>query len=198
MTNKITSEKIRKAFISSGTDKVKHGYHKPYFDLFSGIQPSSILEIGVKEGKSLAAWKILFPTAQITGLDISDKLLDKKIIEFADAKIIITDSTKEINTKITEQYDVIIDDGSHNYNDIIKTFSKFCNNFSYAYVIEDVMYNIDIIMSHVKSKGFTNIKIYESEVKNVKVPVWWLLDPNNKTSSSKTTLVSLNIIMIYR
>lgn len=194
----ISSDKIRRAFVSTGTDKVRHGYHNSYVDVFEKIVPNSILEIGIKEGKSLASWKLLFPDAEIIGLDITDKQIDKKFINFANAKIIITDSTKENNITANCKYDIIIDDGSHNYKDIIKTFSMFSENFIHAYVIEDVMYNIDQIISCIQSKGFTNIRIYESQIKDVKVPVWWLLDPNVKSFSSETTLVSLNMLVVYR
>jgi hypothetical protein len=87
--------KIENAFLTAKTDKAKtHGYHAPYSEIFSRVEPKSILEVGVKQGRSLAAWRMLFPNAKISGIDITNRSFESEMIEFANAEIVIEDSTK--------------------------------------------------------------------------------------------------------
>lgn len=197
--NRMHPKKIEQAFLVAGTDKAKtHGYHKHYSKVFSKVEPKSILEIGVKQGRSLAAWRMLFPDAEIAGVDISDKSFEKQALQFADASIVIQDSTVEQIRDKVATYDVIIDDGSHNYKDIINTFQNLHDRFINVYVIEDVMYGLDQIVSHIQSLGYNNIEVYDSDVKNVPVQLWWLIDPKNKTDSKETVSVNLQMVVVYR
>lgn len=45
-----------------GTDKVRHGYTKLYYELFKHLRnkPMSLLEIGVRRGYSLKMWNRFF------------------------------------------------------------------------------------------------------------------------------------------
>lgn len=191
--------KIENAFLTAKTDKANtHGYHIPYSEIFSRVEPKSILEVGVKQGRSLAAWRMIFPNAKISGVDITDRSFESEMIEFADAEIVIEDSTKPDILKQINEHDVVIDDGSHYYKDIIDTFTNLHKNFSKAYVIEDVMYGLEEILDHIRSLGYTDVKVYESNVKNVPVFLWWLMDPRNKIDSKETVLVNLKMVVVYR
>ena len=48
------------------SDNHIHGYHN-YYESVLNDDVSSILEIGVKEGASLAAWRRLLPHARVAG-----------------------------------------------------------------------------------------------------------------------------------
>lgn len=167
----ITERKLRQIFHQCGTDKHgSHEYETYYAEIFQK-EPKSILEIGVKKGNSLAAWRTLFPDVHISGLDISDKNFNDAVLKYADAKIYLGDSTDVKTAKqIKRKFDVIIDDGSHFYIDIINTFKNFKDKFKRHYVIEDVMYKHEYVMECIKELGFNDVKIVPSRTRNVTVP----------------------------
>lgn len=132
-----------------GTDKLQHGYI-PFYEKHLPKEPKRILEIGVKEGRSLAMWAERFPDAEIHGLDL---FIENEI---ADVRRYFYDSKGEIYTGsdnlflhtgnqcdylLLEQlrkfdFDVIIDDGSHNSRDQMMTFFGLFNGKHYF--IEDL------------------------------------------------------------
>lgn len=130
------SEALRKY----GSDKVElnvYGYHHygDFYDkLFSDLMhPLNILEIGVLSGQSLLAWREAFPTAKITGIDIVEQKFDDSLrINF------IKDDVKNIT--LTEKYDVIIDDSSHDLKESLYEIEHFCENLTPqgVFVIEDI------------------------------------------------------------
>ncbi|MCX2192385.1 class I SAM-dependent methyltransferase [Pantoea agglomerans] len=86
----------------------------------------NLLEIGVQNGGSLEIWSKYFPNAEnIVGCDINP---DCARLEYENKSIKVligNSSTLEIKNKISEitpSYNLIIDDGSHNSSDIIKSF----------------------------------------------------------------------------
>lgn len=187
------------AFHQTETDKgYTHDYDKWYDVIFKNYTPNSLLEIGVMSGRSLAAWKIVFPNCAITGLDITNKRFDPKYIKMADAKTVIGNSTKpEIKDSITESYDVIIDDGSHYYKDIIATWENFSDKFNYVYVMEDVMFEKECILNAIRSRGYNNIKIYPSSRQAVSVNTSFL-ENGVYDDSGKATTINLYMIVIYK
>lgn len=166
MTTKLTKDDIKKAFVKFSTDKHQTHRYENYYESILNSQINSLLEIGVKRGNSLAAWRYLLPDIELAGIDITNKEFDKKLIEYSKSEIKILDSTK---IKIDKSYDIIIDDGSHFYKDIIKTFINYKDNFKKYYVIEDAMYKQDFIVWCIKRLGFSNVNVYDSRLKNVKV-----------------------------
>ncbi|MFN4762861.1 class I SAM-dependent methyltransferase [Gillisia sp. Q332] len=127
----------------------KHFYTPHYTTHFKRFQKKNInlLEIGIGGyddpnigGASLRMWKKYFRKGNIYGIDIHDKSLleEKRIKTFQGSQ---TDST--FLYKIAEhigKIDVIIDDGSHINDDIIKTFNHlfpFLNKGG-IYVVEDL------------------------------------------------------------
>ncbi|WP_158783530.1 CmcI family methyltransferase [Pantoea sp. BAV 3049] len=121
-------------------------YLNTYHETLSKLQPLpvSFLEIGVQNGGSLDIWSQYFPNAvNIIGCDIDEKCslltYDKDNIS-----VIIGDSStqevKERIEKISPEFDVIIDDGSHDSSDIIKSFLLYfplIKEDGY-YIIEDL------------------------------------------------------------
>jgi len=128
--------------------KRRHDYLKRYNYHFFPIREKvkKILEIGVDRGESLTIWKEYFPNAEIHGLDIN-----KECLKYNDDRIKITigdQSDLKFLDKFGKEnkfFDIIIDDGSHIHDHIIKSFTSlypYLNNSGY-YVVEDVINNYE-------------------------------------------------------
>ena len=128
--------------------KRRHDYLKRYNFHFYPIREKikKVLEIGVDRGESLSMWKEYFPNAEIHGLDIN-----KECMKFNGDRIKIhigDQSNQTFLDKFGEKnkfFDIIIDDGSHIHDHIIKSFTSlypYLNNSGY-YVIEDVINNYE-------------------------------------------------------
>lgn len=130
-----------------GTDKLNHGYI-PFYEKHLPKEPKRILEIGVKEGKSIAMWADYFPDTEIYGLDLfeENKMLDvRSVLSLMNPNINRDNTTlikgNQCDWQLLEQlrkydFDVIIDDGSHNSRDQMMTFFGLFNGKHYF--IEDL------------------------------------------------------------
>ncbi len=103
-----------------------------------------LLEIGVQNGGSLEIWSKYFPKAEkIIGCDINESC---KNLQYDDTRIGVI--VGDANTDTTEQnillqsatFDLIIDDGSHNSDDIIRSFARYFPylNEGGIYLVEDL------------------------------------------------------------
>jgi O-antigen biosynthesis protein len=121
-------------------------YLGTYDRIFSEYRnkPVRILEIGVQNGGSLEIWQRYFPHAElILGCDINAACSG---LTFDDERIdvIVGDAnTDEIEGGIaarSENFDIIIDDGSHKSSDIIRSFSRYFPRVSEGgiYIAEDL------------------------------------------------------------
>jgi hypothetical protein len=157
------------AFDKYGTDKgFQHGYNQMYADVINKIPAvTRILEVGVKKGRSIAAWLDLFPNADIVGGDID--LLDSILPETKKATLIEGDSTKaSFATAVGTGFDLIIDDGDHGVDVQWGTFLNLKEAWNHAYVIEDVMGTeaAKTLRRRLKSEGYQNIVVYSSKLHN--------------------------------
>ena len=126
--------------------KTKHDYIKRYNFHFEKIRHDvkKILEIGVYHGRSLKVWQDYFPNAEIYGIDIDPNC---KKFEDERTKIIICDQNDDNQLKKVpddlKDFDIILDDGSHKYEHIIKSFSYLysCLKHDGFYVVEDIINN---------------------------------------------------------
>jgi len=130
--------------IKNGTDKSSktHNYcvkYEKYFN-FNRNENLKILEIGVFNGESLRTWSEFYPNSMIVGIDI-----DERCIDYQSEKIKI-----EIGSQIDEkflnnviekygEFDLILDDGSHQQSHMIKSFEILfpCVKKNGLYVVED-------------------------------------------------------------
>lgn len=131
-----------------GTDKLEHGYI-PFYEQHLPKEPKRILEIGVKEGRSLDMWAEYFPDAEIHGLDLFSEIPMWDVIdnlgissqeEYNQSRIRLHVGN-QCDWQVLEQlrkfdFDVIIDDGSHNSRDQMMTFFGLFNGKHYF--IEDL------------------------------------------------------------
>jgi len=133
-----------------GTDKWNsHWYAQHYQYHFSLWRKKKInlLEIGVggyddpkTGGESLFMWKAFFRRANIFSLDIYDKrALEEKRIRIFHGSQVDTDFLQEV-VKSAGSFDVIIDDGSHINEHVIKSFEVLFPllNDDGWYVVEDM------------------------------------------------------------
>lgn len=129
-----TEKTLQELAFMFGTDKLDHGYI-PFYEKYLPKNPKKILEIGVKEGKSVRMWQKYFPDAAVHGLDL--------FMEFPvpDIPGAVFHTGNQCDWRLLEQlrredFDVIIDDGSHNSRDQMMTFFGLFNGKHYF--IEDL------------------------------------------------------------
>ena len=127
------------------SDKIEHQYIKVYESYFEKIRDKNlkILEIGIADGKSLLTWSDYFKNSIIVGIDIHkinivEKKLNRNNIEVHQGSQSDQTFIQQIISKYKE-FDIIIDDGSHNLKDLLiglKLFFKFVK-YQGIYIIED-------------------------------------------------------------
>jgi hypothetical protein len=119
------------------TDKLQHGYI-PFYEKYLPKNPKKILEIGVKEGASIRMWREYFPEASIHGLDLFDEfpIPDIQGVTFHKGNQLDYQLLAKLRK---EDFDVIIDDGSHNSRDMLVTFFSLYSGKHYF--IEDLHCN---------------------------------------------------------
>jgi len=128
-----------------GTDKFEHGY-MPYYEFHLPEKIRTMLEIGVAKGASALMWSEIFGEEELD-LHIIDLFENEEFVsakwcrnrgfvphkgDQSDFKFLYT---------ITNQFDVIVEDGSHNSYDQIASFMHlFQNNLRSGgiYVVEDL------------------------------------------------------------
>jgi len=131
------------------TDKIGGHFYTPHYSTHFRkfkYKRISLLEIGVggyenphSGGNSLRMWKKFFPFGRIFGIDIHDKsaLQERRIKIFQGSQVdlnFLSNVTEE-----TGELDIIIDDGSHINDHVIKTFKALFPKLKNGgvYVIED-------------------------------------------------------------
>jgi hypothetical protein len=134
MPSENTMQTSLKSLYETHTGKVSDKwstYLGIYSDFFSPVRNNDvgILEIGIQNGGSLEIWDKFFPNAKfIIGVDIDEKC---KLLTFESPKIsvIVGDANSDavVNALAARknEFDIIIDDGSHTSGDIVKTFCKY-------------------------------------------------------------------------
>jgi cephalosporin hydroxylase len=171
------------AIFSAHTGKLadKWTSYLPIYDrVLSNFQKASIdlLEIGIQNGGSLELWGKYFPSANnIIGCDIDENC---RKLEFNDQRITVVvgsiteDATFSEIKRIQEEFDIIIDDGSHLSEDVILTFLKL-----FPLVKDDGIYIVeDLHTSYWKGYGgklngqHTSIEFFKRLVDVVNFEHW--------------------------
>lgn len=131
-----TENTLTELALMYGTDKGSIGHNYiPFYEQHLPKNPKKLLEIGVKEGRSIQMWKKYFPACEIHGLDL--------FIENPEPDIPGVKWWKgnQCDWQLLEQlrkedFDVIVDDASHNSRDQMITFFGLFNGKHYF--IEDL------------------------------------------------------------
>lgn len=110
----------------------KWASYLPYYDkLFSPLRhaPITMLEIGIQNGGSLETWSSYFTEAQkFIGCDIDPKC---EGLRYDDARVnvVVGDAnaapTFQKILGLAQQFDIVIDDGSHISRDILNSFINY-------------------------------------------------------------------------
>ena len=144
-TSEITLQNLYDAHSGKISDKW-FSYLVSYDEIFREFRHRKIriLEIGVQNGGSLELWARYFPNAKsIVGCDIDPSC---KELQFEDERIsvvvgdISSEQTEEQIFEVAEDFDIIIDDGSHESGDIIKAFARYFERLTPGgvFVVEDL------------------------------------------------------------
>lgn len=153
-----------------GTDKLDHGYI-PFYEKHLPTNPKKILEIGVKEGASIRMWREYFPDAEIHGLDLFEEFPVPEIehVTFWKGNQLNSYTLASLRE---ENFDVIIDDGSHNSRDQMVTFFSLFKKNQY-YFIEDIHCCEEEFYQQGLPYGFTASQILtvEGAIKDSKSPI---------------------------
>ena len=126
------------------TDKYEHGFidvYEPYFNSMSDSK--NILEIGVYYGGSVKYLSDKFKDGIIYGIDIEDKTqYDEDRIKTYYCDQQNPDIIKEMwsNPELEEKFDIIIEDGLHEYNANVCFFENSIHKLKSGgyYIIEDI------------------------------------------------------------
>jgi hypothetical protein len=114
-----------------------HSYIDYYEQIFLSHRSSSItfLEIGINRGYSTRMWREYFTNAKIVGVDIVNR--GESI---NNCELIYKDATDPITFEKFNNFDIVIDDGSHKLEDQIKSFEILFPklNKNGIYCIEDI------------------------------------------------------------
>ena len=132
------------------------GFIELYEKYFSRFQKSeiNILEIGVDEGHSLRIWREFFPKAKICGIDIVEKKFTIENVEILKGDQSDFNFLESLINKY-KNFDIIIDDGSHQSKHIIKSF-----NFLFPYLNTNGIYVIeDLQTSYIPRFGGSRINL---------------------------------------
>jgi hypothetical protein len=124
-----------------GTDKSseKHGYTWIYERIFRGFERPTLLEIGIKEGRSLRMWEEFFPGGRIHGLDLNPapalvSHLETRQGDQSDASVL------RACIEAWAPFDIVLDDGSHRWEHQIASLEVLFPALRPGglYVIEDL------------------------------------------------------------
>ena len=121
-------------------------YLDQYERLFNPLRDKaiSLFEIGIQNGGSLEIWSKYFPRAKVfVGCDI-DKKCSKLTFQDPRINLVVGDANQQkIQKEVIQKggpFDIVLDDGSHRSDDIIKSFVNYFPHLadSGVYVIEDL------------------------------------------------------------
>lgn len=154
-----------KGALKNGEPKSCHEYGAFYEHKLNFLrnEPITILEIGLCNTDvgvpSLEAWKEWFPKAKIIGVDIRD------FTHFSSDRVQIFVANQADNDAmgaIAEQvgpFDIVIDDGSHLYADIIASLKVILPYTKQFYFVEDVNPDKEDTMSFLQ-KNFPGVESF--------------------------------------
>jgi hypothetical protein len=131
-----TMQTLDELAIKFNSDKssLSHNY-TPFYEQHLPKNPKKLLEIGVLKGSSIKMWREYFPDTIIHALDLFEEN------PIPDIPGVVFHKGNQLDYKILEQlrnedFDVIVEDCSHNSRDQMMTFFGLFNGKQYY--IEDI------------------------------------------------------------
>lgn len=105
-----------------------HGYTEEYGKYIPNMGNYKLLEVGIWHGDSLRMWNDYNPDMKVVGLDIDEScmryLQPTENVEVYIGNAANKDFVDKVIDEAGKEYDFIIDDGSHNFEDILGTFEQ--------------------------------------------------------------------------
>ena len=151
-----------------GDKGTAHSYIEHYYeDAFKPYRNKNItlLEIGIAQGQSLRMWREYFsPDSRIIGYDIRDNG-----VQCPGCELVYKDATDSNSFNEINELDIIIDDGSHQFDHQLKSLIFLFDKLKSGglYVIEDVQ-DIDSTAENFLSFN-PNVQIFDfRNIKNRK------------------------------
>ena len=150
--------------IKFNTDKAT--YHR-YTDIYDRIlsplrdAPVKILEIGILNGASLLMWREYFSVAQIYGADINSY---SHLNSFRISTIVINQEKEDQLLNLSNDFDIIIDDGGHTMLQQQLTFRIMFQKLRAGgiYILEDLHTSLSGFYETYQSNNFNNtLKLLE-------------------------------------
>ena len=132
-------------FLIQNNKRIKtHNYTPFYEKYFKNIKNNKIkiLELGSHEGKGLAAFYFFFPKSSLFGANINPFQMNFQSCRIEEIFIDVSSkkTLKNFCKHFKEDFDIIIDDASHNLADILLTLPLLFKKLNKGgfYVIEDI------------------------------------------------------------
>lgn len=135
---------LHRVFVECGTDKAAHRYDVPYTTFLEPRreEPLRLLEIGVRDGASLRAWRRYLPRAEIFGIDNREEAVKA---DGPAARVFLGDQgdaafLAAVARETGGRFDVVIDDGGHAMHQQQTSFETLWPHVQAGgiYVIEDL------------------------------------------------------------
>lgn len=126
-----------------GTDKAssQHCYMETYNALLADRKIARLLEIGVAGGRSLQLWRTVLPDSFIVGVDNQRSCLlhqrERSAVVLAD---MANGAQMAAVSTLYGPFDVVIDDGSHDHDDVRLAFEELFPRLASGgvYIVEDL------------------------------------------------------------
>ena len=185
-----------------------HSFTEFYDDILKNKKNEqlNILEIGVWNGSSINMWGEYFPNANVYGIDIDINRSNGKIIN-NNAQVFLCDGTNEeqINNFLNKignpKFDIIIDDGSHQFNHQMKSLLIFMNYLTDngIYILEDLHTSITWGEQNKSPLGFLCLNnkpsyisddeynLLNSKIKNIEI----FINFNKKSNFKQRSITSI-------
>lgn len=178
--------KLAALFTKYGSDKTKHEYHLIYSVILSVVKPKCLLEIGMgtnnekvfsnmskygHPGASLRAFRDFLPSTEIYGADIDKEILfkEERINTFYVDQT-NKDTLDKLAKNISNDIDIIIDDGLHAPNANLQTLmfalEQFNNKKNKWLIIEDI--RIDSVVIFKLLTSLIDTSLYKTYIVRTK------------------------------
>lgn len=164
-----TENTLEELALMYGTDKNASGHnYMPFYEKWLPKNPKKLLEIGVHEGRSIQMWLKYFPDTIVHGLD----LFSENDPPFQHERVVWHKGDqrdwKILELLRKEDFDVVIDDGSHNSRDQMITFFGLFNGKQYyiedTHCCDDPFYQDGIpVEATAKNFLFSGLNIYKGK-----------------------------------
>lgn len=153
---------LHELFLKYNSDKADHGYAE-FYEKTLPQEPKRMLEIGIKQGNSARAWREYFPSVDFHGLDL--------FIEFpipTDIPGCTWHKGNQVDHLLLEQlrkldFDIIIDDGSHQSRHMMMTFYGLMHENCHYY-IEDLHCNLHDLYRDGLPREYCADQIFYSDI----------------------------------